>query len=201
MPWGINSLFIFLRDFEGDSIDDPILNNLPAMITFGVPTYLAVYAYSLGINDRDTSIVLSDQYFKENGNGKRVITYHEFRSWILSLSQDDSMLKRLPLDEYSVDLIKNAIFSRLNEKILINKKYSAIRINIPSKIRITSGEEVIIFPKMYSEGKYIGKIYTLIFEYLATISIDTELFTKLKSVDYIANLSNDKKKMSIEFIV
>lgn len=80
--WGFNSLISHLKFYLNEDKLPNVFKSLTSFVTHGVSTTAAVYAISLGVNDRQIAIALSSSYqatFPET-------EYSHFKQWLFNLS-------------------------------------------------------------------------------------------------------------------
>ena len=178
IAWGVNACIQHIKatDFHVDDIAS-WLNNIPAMVGFGVPSPVAAFAAALGIASRNDCIALSETFAADNGDEK----YNEFISWFSSLYQREDVISILNNTE-DIKSILNLSEQRSCGYKGAPKKFS---FRLSKDYGLADRQEVILFPLSEDGIKYTA----LTTKYSPVFDITPKDYTFhrwMQTKDYIA---------------
>jgi hypothetical protein len=192
ISWGVNAITQHIKA-AGLPVDDAVhwLNNLPAMVGFGVPTPVAAFAAAQGIASRPDCIAISKAFSSENdGEG-----YRDFIAWFSSLYQRED----------AAHFLRNAgdIKTILDLSEQRSRGYKGappkISFHLKKDYGLVDGQEVLFF--QISDDKVRYNVLTTKYSKIFTLK-SSNLHRWIEEKDYIAQYvqSDGYGKVVVEFV-
>jgi superfamily II DNA/RNA helicase len=191
IPWGVNAIIQHIKAV-GLYLDGVYwLNNLPAMVGFGVPSPVSAYVAAQGISSRLDCIVISEAFASEE-EGEN---YHDFIIWFSSLYQRNDVTQILSK--------AGDIRSILEISEQRSRGYKGVPTSLSIQLKknydLVDGQEVLFFHTSDDKDRY--KVLTTKYSRIFTLR-SSKLSRWIGVKDYIAKYvqSKDYGKVVVDFI-
>jgi superfamily II DNA/RNA helicase len=194
IPWGINAIKYHIKAI-GFPVDDEAswLNSLPAMVGFGVPSPVAAFTASQGVQSRADCIAVAEAFSQEEGDE----SYESFVEWFCKLWERDDIQQILK------NVADISFIITLSEQRARGYKGTPpkVTLKLDQNYGLSEDQEILFFPK----GNGARKYQAMTTKYAPAFSVRFKKgdFDRLiTEKDYIARYTeqNGTKRVEIQFV-